>query len=285
MQSIKKSLKAERRETRSRLGEFSGQIGWEVQQQRATVALRAAKAEVEIASRAKSEFLANMSHELRTPLNAIIGFSQILADPAITGGDQDKQIEYANYIGDSANHLLSIINNILDISKIEHQKLDLDLELIDIENLIEACLILVREHASQTKVDLEVSFQANDIPVYADTVKVKQIVVNLLTNAVKFTPAGGTITVSTRITGDKRMKVSVRDTGVGMTQDQMRCAMEPFQQVEVAYSKTTEGTGLGLPLSKALAELHNAEFKITSRPNVGTDVSVIFPIDDQDIKS
>ena len=285
MLSIKKSIKSESHRKPSRLGEFSGQIGWEVQQQRATVALRTAKAEAEMASRAKSEFLANMSHELRTPLNAIIGFSQILADPTITGGDEDKQVEYAKYIGDSANHLLSIINNILDISKIEHDKLDLDLELIDIESIIGSCLILVRDRCHQAGVKLESSFQATDVPVYADTVKVKQIVVNLLTNAVKFTPAGGTITVSTRMTSDNRLKVSVRDTGIGMNQDQMHRAMEPFQQVDVTYSKSAEGTGLGLPLSKALAELHNAEFKITSRPNSGTDVSVIFSIDAQEEKS
>lgn len=261
---------------------FSDGIGSQFQEHRASIALRTSKTEAELASRAKSEFLANMSHELRTPLNAIIGFSSILADPKLVNGDVDKQVEYAKYIGDSALHLLSIINNILDISKIEHDKLELDYELIDIEPTIDACIVLVKDRCFHAGVKIEKKLLATDVPVYADSVKFKQILVNLLSNSAKFTPAGGRITISTRITKTNRLKLSVRDTGIGMTQDQMRHAMEPFGQVEAAYSRSAEGTGLGLPLTKALAELHGAEFNITSKPEVGTEVSVSFPLSNED---
>jgi signal transduction histidine kinase len=261
---------------------FAGHIGWQVQLHRATIALRSAKNDAEIASRAKSEFLANMSHELRTPLNAIIGFSQILGNPELAGGVVEKQVEYANYISESAEHLLSIINNILDISKIEHNKLDLNLELLDVEPIILSCIIFIKESCQKAGIKIETNFRATDVPIRADTVKFKQIIVNLLTNSAKFTPEGGTIEVSTRLTSDGRLKISVRDNGIGMNQNQMRRAMEPFGQADATYSKSVEGTGLGLPLTKALTELHGAEFRITSMPNVGTEVSTIFPIHPQD---
>ena len=141
MYFVKPSLKS----GGSKLGKFSDQIGRQAEQYKASIALRAAKTEAEFANRAKSEFLANMSHELRTPLNAIIGFSQILADPSLVDADTEKRVEYAKYIGDSAYHLLAIINNILDISKIEHEKMDLNLEILDLEPVIESCIVLVKD--------------------------------------------------------------------------------------------------------------------------------------------
>lgn len=259
---------------------YSAHIGTQAQQQRAGLALKAAKTEADLANRAKTEFLANMSHELRTPLNAIIGFAQILADPTLTNDDKDKQVEYAEYIGDSAQHLLAIINNILDISKVEHGKMDLNLELTDAEELIDACLILVRDRCHAGKIELDTDYRAGDLEIYADAVKFKQIIVNLLTNAVKFTPAGGKILVKTECTNEGSLKITVRDTGVGMTQDEMHQALEPFGQAQSGYSRNQEGTGLGLPLTKALAELHGAAFKLTSAKGIGTQVAVIFPVDD-----
>lgn len=263
------------------IGEYASGIGIQVLQQRAGLALKAAKTEADLANRAKTEFLANMSHELRTPLNAIIGFAQILSDPSLTGGDEEKQVEYANYIGDSAQHLLSIINNILDISKIEHASMDLHLELVDTEALIDACLILVRDRCHAAGIELQKDYGASDLPVYADSVKFKQIIVNLLTNAVKFTPSGGKIRVATRAIDRDKLKISIRDTGIGMTPEDMCRALEPFGQVESSYARHSEGTGLGLPLTKALAELHGAEFNLTSRPGVGTEVSVVFSIEEE----
>lgn len=262
---------------KSGIREYSSSIQTQVQQQRAGLALRAAKTEADLANRAKTEFLANMSHELRTPLNAIIGFAELLTNPALIGGDEEKQVEYATYIGDSAQHLLAIINNILDISKIEHDRMDLRMELVDVDPLIDACLILIRDRCHEAGIEVNTDYQAIDVPVYADSVKFKQIIVNLLTNAVKFTPSGGQILITTRVVGDDRLKVSIRDTGIGMSPDEMRYALEPFGQVEANYARNREGTGLGLPLTKALAELHGAEFKLTSRTGIGTEVSVIFP--------
>lgn len=266
------------------IANYAARIGTQAQQQKAGLALKAAKTEADLANRAKTEFLANMSHELRTPLNAIIGFAQILADPTLTSGDQDKQVEYAEYIGDSAQHLLAIINNILDISKIEHGKMDLSLELTDAEILINACLLLVRDRCHSGGIAIETDYRAGDLPIYADAVKFKQIMVNLLTNAAKFTPVGGKILVKTEITSDGKFKIAVRDTGIGMTQGEMQQALEPFGQVQGGYSRNQEGTGLGLPLTKALVELHGAEFKLTSAKGIGTQVAVIFPVDDKDLE-
>ena len=190
-------------------------------------------------------------------------------------------MEYANYIGDSAQHLLAIINNILDISKIEHGKMDLHLELVDIEPLIDACLILIRDRCQTAGIELHKDYCASDLSVYADAVKFKQIIVNLLTNAVKFTPSGGTISVATRRIDKNKLEISIRDTGIGMTSEEMARALEPFGQVEASYARNSEGTGLGLPLTKALTELHGAEFKLTSRTNIGTEVSVIFALDEE----
>lgn len=242
------------------------------------MALKAAKTEADMANKAKTEFLANMSHELRTPLNAIIGFAQILADPELVNGDQDKQIEYAEYIGSSAQHLLSIINSILDISKIEHGKMDLDLELTDVEVLIDACLILIRDRCHEAGIDLKTEYCAEDVAVNADPVKFKQIMVNILTNAAKFTPTGGKILVTTECTDDNQLEIAVQDNGVGMTQHEMQQALEPFGQVQSSYSRNHEGTGLGLPLTRALVELHGAEFSLTSAKGIGTKVTVTMPL-------
>lgn len=271
-------VRSDRIPGKSGIGEYARGIGVQILQQRAGLALKAAKIEADLANRAKTEFLANMSHELRTPLNAIIGFAQILSDPTLIGGDEEKQIEYANYIGDSAQHLLSIINNILDISKIEHHRMDLHLELVDVEPLIDSCLILVRDRCHQAGIELQKDYCSSELPIYADSVKFKQIVVNLLTNAVKFIRPGGRILVSTRMIGTTKLIVSIRDTGIGMSPEDMRHALEPFGQVATNYSRSGEGTGLGLPLTKALAELHGAEFNLTSRIGVGTEVSVTFAL-------
>ncbi len=242
-------------------------------------ALRA-KEIAEIASRAKSEFLANMSHELRTPLNAVIGFSEIIKDGLM--GDRPNA-NYRNYAGDIHNrgtHLLELINDILDMSKIEAGKLELFEEKFKIRGALETCVVLVRERAENSGIVLEISVP-DDLPRFrGDLRKIKQIVINLLSNAVKFTEQGGSVTVEARIDSDGAMRLSVIDTGIGMTPDEIEKAVEPFGQIEGGLDRTYEGTGLGLTLTKALVELHGGRLEIFSRSgdgNTGTTVSAVFP--------
>jgi len=256
---------------------YTERLGSALGRHRAEVALNAARIDAESANRAKSEFLANMSHELRTPLNAILGFSEVIGNPELMQNKTDQLSEYAEYIHESATHLLALINDILDISKIEYGKMELRCEVVSLAELISSCLILVKERAARSGVTIVRQVLKDPPPLYADAIKIKQIITNLLSNSVKFTPSGGTVTVSVRMTGNNRLKLSVRDTGIGMDEDQLETALEAFGQVDSKLSRRYQGSGLGLPLSRALAELHDAKFRVMSQPDVGTDVSVTFP--------
>jgi signal transduction histidine kinase len=221
-----------------------------------------------------------MSHELRTPLNAVIGFSEIIKE-AMLGDDRiDSYRGYATDIHESGCHLLSLINDILDMSKIEAGKLELVDETVDLADAIETSLRLVRERALQNGVDL-VSDVPEDLPsLTADLRKIKQIAINLLSNAVKFTPAGGRVTVSACVRDDGRMILRVADTGIGIAEDDIETVLAPFGQADAGLNRQYEGTGLGLSLTKALAELHGGTLDIKSRtgePDRGTTVDVVFP--------
>lgn len=227
-----------------------------------------------LASQAKSEFLANMSHELRTPLNAIIGFSEML-NAGYFGGLNDKQKERVQDINLCGSHLLQLISDILEFSKGEAGKLELNEEEIDIKRTIDECVRIVAERAKAKHILLRTE-TAEGLPyLFADKRKVRQILLNLLSNAIKFTPPQGSITVTARMDHHGQMHLAVADTGVGIAEDDIPTALAVFGQVH--RSQSHEGTGLGLPLCKMFAELHGGKLQLTSVVGEGTTVRVIFP--------
>jgi len=227
------------------------------------------------ASRAKSEFLANVSHELRTPLNAIIGFSEVMKTE-LFGPVSERYRGYSTDIYNSGTHLLGLINEILDLSKAEAGQLELREEVVDIAATVEACVNLIREPARKAGVHLSV-YLDYDVPfLLADERRMRQILINLLSNAVKFTPEDGEVTVATVRVPDG-LAIEVRDTGIGIAPEDIPKALTPFGQVDSKISRKYEGTGLGLPLVKHLAELHGGSLSIASEVNVGTTVTVLLP--------
>jgi PAS domain S-box-containing protein len=261
-------------------GHFSGYRGTArdiSQQVRAERGLREAKAEAEAASLAKSQFLANMSHELRTPLNAILGFSEML-ERGTAGPLDPRQQEYVGYIRQGGVHLLDVINEILDLAKIDAGKLDLvEDKGIEVRALAEACIALVRERAAAGMLDLSIEIEAAMPLLVADSTRLKQILLNLLGNAVKFTEPGGAVVLSVRCTVDGGIEFEVRDTGLGMTSAEIEIALEPFGQVDAGTARRREGTGLGLPLAQRLAELHGGSLRIASERGRGTRMIVELP--------
>jgi signal transduction histidine kinase len=239
--------------------------------------LARARDEAQMASRTKSEFLATISHELRTPLNAIIGFSEVMKEELFGPMGQERYRDYARDVHESGRHLLAVINDILDMAKIESGRLDLHEETIALPALAHDCARLMHERAQQTSLSLELAL-ASDLPLLrGDPIKLKQILLNLLSNAVKFTPAGGRIELSGRLTEDGGVALAVADTGTGMRPEDIPLALQPFRQVDTVLSRRHAGTGLGLPLSKALVELHGGQLAIESRLGQGTTVKVLLP--------
>jgi PAS domain S-box-containing protein len=240
--------------------------------------LLAAKEQAELANRSKSEFLANMSHELRTPLNAIIGFSEIVAGELFGPIGGPRYVEYARDIHTSGIHLLSIISDILDLSKIEAGRRELSESAIDLREAAESALRLVRGRAENGGVRLVNGIESDTVPrLFADERGVKQMLLNLLSNAVKFTPGGGQVTVSAGLRGDGSLAVSIEDTGIGIAPEDIPRALAPFSQVDSALTRRYEGTGLGLPLVKSLIELHDGTLELASEEGRGTLATVVFP--------
>ncbi|MEO8301247.1 MAG: ATP-binding protein [Rhizomicrobium sp.] len=238
--------------------------------------LIAAKDAAEAANRAKSEFLANMSHELRTPLNAIIGFSSIMQQ-GMFGKLNNRYVEYAGMVCDSGTHLLAIINDILDLAKAESNKLELREEDVDIARVVALSSTIVREMAEKAGVNYEVTI-ADVLPhVRADSARLRQILINLLGNAVKFTPSGGKVSLSAEVMPDGALQFRIADTGIGIPKDKIEVAMSPFGQVDSRLARKYEGTGLGLPLTKRLVEMHGGTFELSSEPDRGTVATVRLP--------
>ena len=239
--------------------------------------LRRARDEAEEANRSKSEFLANMSHELWTPLNAILGFSDAMQIELFGPLGDHRYADYAKAINDSGRNLLGVINDILDMAKIESGKDALHEEEVDLVELLRAVAGLVSERAAAGTVDLQLQIP-NDLPrLWADARKLKQVVVNLMSNGVKFTPEGGSVGLKAWCRADSGLVIQVRDSGIGIAPDDIAKALTRFGQVDSNLSRKYEGTGLGLPLAKALTELHGGSLDLQSRIGEGTTVTVRLP--------
>jgi signal transduction histidine kinase len=244
---------------------------------RAKEEAEAARSLAEAASQAKSEFLATMSHELRTPLNAVIGFSQIMMTETLGPIGSAQYRDYAKDIHDSGVHLLEIINDILDLSKAEAGKLELDEDWVDVRDAVAAACRLIGPRAERAQLSVVERIPANLPPLWADERKLKQILLNLVSNSVKFTPAGGRVEVSAAIEPVEGLSIIVQDTGIGIPAADLDRVLEPFVQVENSLTRSYQGSGLGLPLAAKMMELHSGKLSIASQLGRGTLVRLAFP--------
>ena len=265
------------------IGHLSGSNGYcavmrdITQWKRAEEELRSAKREAEIASSHKSEFLARVSHEIRTPLNAIIGFSDLMAEERFGPIGSPRYVEYAHDIGRSGKHVLDIVNDLLDISKIEAGEQELDFQAVSLNQALLDAVSILQPQANTNRVIIRTSLSSSVPEVVADERSIKQIAINILSNAIRFTQSGGQVVVSTSYEPSGNVILRIRDTGVGMTRTQLEQAMKPFKQVTGLPRERGDGTGLGLPLAKAMAEANRAQFAMNSQPGQGTLVEITFP--------
>jgi signal transduction histidine kinase len=233
--------------------------------------------QAELASRAKSEFLANMSHELRTPLTAIIGFSEVISNQIFGAVGCQKYLEYVNDICASALHLLSIINDILDMSKIEAGKLALTKEVLAVPGIIGDAIRMVRSRAQNRNINIVAELSQANAMIWADERAVKQMVLNLLSNAIKFSKEGASVYVRTDVEGEGLIALEIEDFGIGMNPEELERALQPFGQAQTTTTRNHGGTGLGLPITKGLVEAHGGKLTITTCPGNGTKVRVLLP--------
>jgi two-component system cell cycle sensor histidine kinase PleC len=260
----------------SLIGDFSDHLGVALTQQKQAVALHAAKVDAELASKAKSEFIANMSHELRTPLNAIIGFSDMLHTRTVT--DPEKSHQYTGYIKQAAEHLLELINSILDVSKIQAGRLSVEKEPVELAPILSSCLLIIDAKAREKDIAVECHLPDKFPLLLGDGLRLKQILINLLGNAVKFTPVKGRVKVEAEALQKGFAAITVTDTGIGMSPAEVDTALRPFGQIDTGFNKRHEGTGLGLPIAYALTKMHGGELRIESMKGSGTRICLILPV-------
>ncbi len=248
----------------------------------AEIELLAAKERAETANIAKSRFLATVSHELRTPLNAILGFSEVIKEGRVEEGSVERHMEYARHIHSNGARLLGLINDLLDMAKIEAGKFELHDSYCDVEDIVFGATEMLRSRAEAGGLVLETKIAPHLPLLRGDDRAARHILINLLSNALKFTPEGGTVTVAVTVAvaldSEGLLALSVADTGIGIAAADMSTVMEPFGQVDSALSRRHDGTGLGLPLSRHLTEMHGGRLDIVSVVGVGTTVTVRFPL-------
>lgn len=256
---------------------YEGSIYDVTERKQAEEVMRQARVQAEISSRTRMEFLANMSHELRTPLNAVIGFSEIIKDEVMGPLNVPVYKEYAQDIYDSGNYLLKIISEILEVSKIETGNRDLNVSNFKIQKALKSCMIIMTARVEQAGVDLSINLP-DDLPeLLAEELGFKQIMLNLIGNAIKFTPKGGKVSVTAKVLDTGEMDIDITDTGIGMNELEIKKAMQPFGKVDTTFSGMKEGTGLGLTIVDSLVRLHGGKFRLISEKGSGTTARVTMP--------
>jgi two-component system cell cycle sensor histidine kinase PleC len=265
----------------SLLTQYASRLGDTLLRHRAELAERAARIEAEMASRIKTEFIANISHELRTPLNSILGFSKMLKSADGAPLDPAQVSEYAEYILTSAESLLAIVNDVITISKLQSGKYRIEVEEADLDESLRSCVNWAMTQAKENGLQFVPRIDENLPPVFAAPEQLQNVVMRLLGNAIAFTPEGGSVALTVKPVSANKAMVCVSDNGVGMTAQEITVALSEFGQVDNAHDRQNEGTGLGLPISKALTELQGGTFTIRSEKGKGTDVIMLFNGADQ----
>lgn len=262
----------------SLLSQYSLRLGDTLLRHRAELAERASRIEAELASQVKSDFITNISHELRTPLNSILGFSKMLKGVDGMPLETAQITEYADFILSSAENLLGVVNDIITISKLQSGKFSFDIDEVDLDELLRPCSYWVTERVQETEQNYISRIDENLPLIAADPGQLKDVIMRLLVNAVSFTPKGGTIALTVRMASADKVMVCVSDTGVGMSSEDITLALTAFGQIDSSLDRQNEGTGLGLPIAKALIELQGGTFILRSELGRGTDIVLLFTL-------